>query len=1627
MALQDLCNFQDFFVDSLTTHESLGSFGNKRFCNKMTSLPLSNSTNLFSFYVPVAEYLSENPIQFGQISTNQTSQDDIISSLSSPISLTLASSQSVPLPFPMAHGTTTLAFMFQGGVLAAADTRSSCSGLVACPASQKILPIHSHLVGTTSGTSADCALWKRILSRELRLYQLRHGRRLSTSGAAKLLSHMLHPFKGTELCVAATLCGWDGGEVDGCVNINFNGQGETTKNQMADLGMPVDTSLEKTPQAKTKTQSSFSTTPRQHCLTGKPVNVSGPSLCYVCSDGTRLQGSLFSVGSGSPYAYSILDQGVRWGLTLEDATSIAREAVYRATHRDAYSGNCVDVYHVSSKGWTRRRREDLKEEYYREKNRREAGRGRKSMSMAADLLEEEHVTSSDTPKVLPHPQTAENFSVNSKELELYNANKDVKTLPNVAFRLTDRKRNDLDSKKNVARQIDRLKNVQPTAKSLAPKHSPELTVSRKKRSNLFNGEVESVINAHSQVSSSDEHEYALQPELHLETGVGDVLPERTRGRSKWVMESEDDGPRSRRRRSWLWNQFFVIEEYRGPEPVLIGRLHTDMDKGDGRTKYMLEGEGVGSVFVIDSNTGNIHVTKSLDREEKDQYHLTATAMDRQTGRALEPSSQFIIRVQDINDNPPVFPNEPYVAMVPEMANIGTSIVQVTARDADDPTYGNSARLVYAITQGQDYFSVDPQTGVLRTAVPDMDRETRDEYLVVLQAKDMGGHLGGLSGTTTITVKLTDVNDNPPHFRRSSWSFSISELAAPGVEVGRLTATDPDLGENAELEFTILDVEEAETFNLTSRDREAVILLNKLLDYETRSSYTFSVEVTNPIVDPRYLRKGPFKDQATVRVMVLNADEPPQFSQFRYHLDVSENCPPICSVGRVSAVDPDTGQSSNIRYSIDPQSDPEALFRISSDTGLISTVMELDREEEQWHNITVIATQRDNPNLVSRVVVAIETLDQNDNAPELDREYTTSVCDSSAPGQVVQVLRAVDKDQGGQDAPIHFSIPPESSSALNLTIRESGGVTASLVLQSALEPLPGFSSSLLTLYVPVVLRDGASGLTNTGTVTVTICPCLRGGMQTEDRGRQKDRRWERHMVCIPLPSTSTSLIFSLVTLLAMLACVTTLLVVCALSLSLRHQKRDSHSPFEEDDVRENIISYDDEGGGEADTAAFDITALQSMHRIQHIHSNRNIWYTQQNPPRARTYSWSRNPRPGMDPQPRPGSAPLYGRLCYGIHTLPVLRDYPAGPLEAGLQLPQLTHGLSGGHIGNSLVFQNQSTFEPLLRSPEMSSACYEAEHMLAKSKIKDRTEGGEAKTADTKENQDLAKMNTAETSEPAQSDAAAQASRCDPNESSCQSHTSSSSNQQEGRPGSSQTQISTGATSCTLDDIDTDSSIRSLSEQNYSNGGQINSASASAYLPGDTYSIVGSLNPNSSINGTSSSGSYPAGMQLLNMCRLQRKDLTPQSLSFAGGLFGTSRGWACGPEPARAEATTNLQPLRMEDLLNIRLDQVTFDLSQPPYDSLQTYEFEGRDSRAESLSSLESDGEKDDGRVVGGMEELNQKFQRLVEIIREREKEKEGEGGERRVAEGGEAALAALDNTHKQQEEDNEKEQQKWDF
>ena len=77
----------------------------------------------------------------------------------------------------------------------------------------------------------------------------------------------------------------------------------------------------------------------------------GPALFYVDSDGTRLKGDLFSVGSGSTFAYGVLDQGYRWDLTDEEALELGRRSIYAAGHRDAFSGNTNNLYHVKEDGW----------------------------------------------------------------------------------------------------------------------------------------------------------------------------------------------------------------------------------------------------------------------------------------------------------------------------------------------------------------------------------------------------------------------------------------------------------------------------------------------------------------------------------------------------------------------------------------------------------------------------------------------------------------------------------------------------------------------------------------------------------------------------------------------------------------------------------------------------------------------------------------------------------------------------------------------------------------------------------------------------------------------------------------------------------------------------------------------------------------------------------------------------------------------------------------------------------------------------------------------------------------------------------------------------------------------------
>jgi 20S proteasome subunit beta 5 len=139
-----------------------------------------------------------------------------------------------------------------------------------------------------AGGAADCMYWERELGMRARLYQLQNKRRISVSAASKMLANRLYSYKGYGLSVGTMIAGWD--------NL-------------------------------------------------------GPGLHYVDSDGTRLKGNLFSVGSGSTYAYGILDAHYKYDMTPAEAQELGRRAIYHATHRDAYSGGIINVYWVREDGW----------------------------------------------------------------------------------------------------------------------------------------------------------------------------------------------------------------------------------------------------------------------------------------------------------------------------------------------------------------------------------------------------------------------------------------------------------------------------------------------------------------------------------------------------------------------------------------------------------------------------------------------------------------------------------------------------------------------------------------------------------------------------------------------------------------------------------------------------------------------------------------------------------------------------------------------------------------------------------------------------------------------------------------------------------------------------------------------------------------------------------------------------------------------------------------------------------------------------------------------------------------------------------------------------------------------------
>ncbi|KFP43591.1 Cadherin-9, partial [Chlamydotis macqueenii] len=478
-------------------------------------------------------------------------------------------------------------------------------------------------------------------------------------------------------------------------------------------------------------------------------------------------------------------------------------------------------------------------------------------------------------------------------------------------------------------------------------------------------------------------------------------------------------------------------------------------------------------------------------------------------------------------------------------------------------------------------------GVIKTALPDMSRENREQYQVVIQAKDMGGQMGGLSGTTSVNITLTDVNDNPPRFPQSTYQFSSPESAPPGTPLGRIKANDPDVGENAEIEYSISNGDGSDMFDIiTDKDtQEGIITVKKRLDFENKMLYTLRVEATNTHPDPRFLQLGPFKDTALVKISVEDIDEPPVFSRSWYLIEVDEDAKEGNIIGQVSAQDPDITKNA-IKYSVDRHTDLDRIFNIYSGNGSLFISKPLDREENPWHNITVIATEINNPKQSSQIPVFIRILDINDHAPEFAKYYETFVCENAKAGQLIQTVSAVDKDEPPRGHKFFFELVPEFAVHPNFSIVDNKDNTAGIMTRRN-----GYSRSKMSTYLlPIIIFDNDYPIqSSTGTLTIQVCACdRRGNMQS----------CSAEALLLPAGLSTGALV-------AILLCIIILLVLVVLFTALKRQRKKEPLIISKDDVRDNIVTYNDEGGGEEDTQAFDIGTLRNPEAREESKMRRDV--------------------------------------------------------------------------------------------------------------------------------------------------------------------------------------------------------------------------------------------------------------------------------------------------------------------------------------------------------------------------------------------------------------------------------------
>nr|XP_033773923.1 cadherin EGF LAG seven-pass G-type receptor 2 isoform X1 [Geotrypetes seraphini] len=413
---------------------------------------------------------------------------------------------------------------------------------------------------------------------------------------------------------------------------------------------------------------------------------------------------------------------------------------------------------------------------------------------------------------------------------------------------------------------------------------------------------------------------------------------------------------------------------------------------------ILNNDSANEVFEIDPRSGVIRTKGLVDRESVESFQLLVEASDQ--GRDPGPRSTTAtiqITVEDDNDNGPQFSEKRYMVQVAEDVTPNTHILQVTATDRDK---GTNAVVHYSIMSGntRGQFYIDAQSGNI-DVVSQLDYEMTKEYTIRIRAQDGGRPpLSNISGL--VTVQVLDVNDNTPIFVSTPFQSTVLENVPIGYSVIHIQAIDADSGENARLDYKL--VNSGPNFPFTINNNNGWIVVASELDRETVDFYSFEVEAMDH-------GSPPMASSASVSITILDVnDNNPEFTQKEYYMRLNEDAAVGTSVLTVSAIDRDV--NSVITYQIS-NGNTRNRFSITSQSGggLITLALPLDYKLERQYMLMITASDGTR---FDTAQAFINVTDANTHRPVFQSShYTVNINEDRPAGTTVVIISATDEDTG----------------------------------------------------------------------------------------------------------------------------------------------------------------------------------------------------------------------------------------------------------------------------------------------------------------------------------------------------------------------------------------------------------------------------------------------------------------------------------------------------------------------------------------------------------------------------------------------------------------------------------------